>query len=468
MSANNNLPVGLAEMVPGPELVAALSVVDVSDLSAHELVIVAAAWERQSAFVAAQQAEVLAALAGAAEYAECTFPENADATHQHDPVQPAADEASLAMRWSPGHARGRVRVAVELVTICTATLDALRAGLIDSYKAKLICDRTRVLEDAEARRWVEARVLHTAATKTSRQLDERLRAAVIAADPAAAEERRANASAQRCVSRPEPADVGGADGMARMNLEGPAEDLLALFTAVDAAARHARANGDTRTLDQLRFDVLAGLGWTGLDLGHLGCCNSACQPNGASSHPFGHAHGRAATVHVTVPHTVFHTTRTATSDASANIADGPTAPYLHGFGPVTASAVRRVATEGALRRLLTDDADGRLLEYGRSTYTPPQELADYVIARDVTCRFPTCHAPARHGDIDHKHPWDNGGTTGASNTWALHDGHHLGKTHHGFRIYADTAGTTWWITPAGHGYRVDPETVGPIVRPPPC
>ena len=83
----------------------------------------------------------------------------------------------------------------------------------------------------------------------------------------------------------------------------PAEDAAALYTAIDAAARQQqKANPeDKRTLDQLRADVLAGLGWSALRAGHLGCCQPDC----------GHVHqrlgtrrgGRAVTVNVTVAHT---------------------------------------------------------------------------------------------------------------------------------------------------------------------
>jgi hypothetical protein len=58
----------------------------------------------------------------------------------------------------------------------------------------------------------------------------------------------------------------------------PAEDAAALYTAIDAAARQQqKANPeDKRTLDQLRADVLAGLAWSALRAGHLGCCHPAC------------------------------------------------------------------------------------------------------------------------------------------------------------------------------------------------
>ncbi|PZF81409.1 HNH endonuclease signature motif containing protein, partial [Jiangella anatolica] len=89
-------------------------------------------------------------------------------------------------------------------------------------------------------------------------------------------------------------------------------------------------------------------------------------------------------------------------------------------------------------------------------------LAAHVVVRDRTCRFPTCHRPAILAEIDHRIPYERGGTTDPDNTWALHTGHHRAKTWHRFATATDLHGTTWWITPAGHRYPVEPEAIGPI------
>lgn len=135
---------------------------------------------------------------------------------------------------------------------------------------------------------------------------------------------------------------------------------------------------------------------------------------------------------------------------------------LDGYGPITAGAARSIAADATVRRLLTDPADGRLLEYGRTTYAPPAGLAAHIIARDRTCRFPTCQRPATEAEIDHQVPYAQGGTTEPDNTWALHAGHHRAKTWHGFTVTTDSHGTTWWATPAGRRYPVEPEIIGPI------
>ncbi|TDD93968.1 DUF222 domain-containing protein, partial [Jiangella asiatica] len=255
---------------------AALAEVDPAELPTHDVVLVARAWERLKAHAEAQQVRVFAELAARPEYHRCSYPDTAAGTHEHRAVQGAGSEISLALAWSPGRATHRVAAAVELVDDLPATLAALAAGRIDGDKARLIAERTRCLPDLATRRAVEATVLPTAERKTRTALDALLRREVITADPTAAEQRRQSAADRRRVERPEPASPGAEDGMAQLFLYGPAEDLTALWTAIDAAARHTHNRGDHHTLDQLRFDTLTGLGWTALNLGHLGCCHPTC------------------------------------------------------------------------------------------------------------------------------------------------------------------------------------------------
>ncbi|MGH9251798.1 MAG: DUF222 domain-containing protein, partial [Acidimicrobiales bacterium] len=173
----------------------------------------------------------------------------------------------------------------------------------------------------------------------------------------------------------------------------------ALYTAVDAAARrHQKATpDDKRTLDQLRADVLAGLGWSALHAGHLGCCHPSC----AHMHQrLGSRRGRPATINVTVAYTTL-----------IGVDDQPA--HLEGYGPIGAEVARRIAAHGTWRRVLTDPATGAVLDVGRERYLPPPELAEHVIVRDQSCRFPTCAHPAEACDLDHTTPFEQGGATAA-------------------------------------------------------
>lgn len=250
----------VATAPPGAELASLLACVDVTRLSPSGLIEVALARQRQIAHGEAALLRVFAELAARPQYQRCRATDELGAGHAHRAIEAAGDEVSLALRWTPGRAAGRVALAVELLADLPDTFAMLDAGRIDADKARLIAERTRCLPDPDRRRQVEAAVLPDAQTRTRRALDQRLRREVIVADPAGAEDRRRRAVEQRYVSRPEPAAPGGEDGMATLTLCGPAEDLTALWTATDATARHARSEGDPRTLDQLRFDLLTGLG----------------------------------------------------------------------------------------------------------------------------------------------------------------------------------------------------------------
>jgi hypothetical protein len=324
----------------------------------------------------------------------------------------------------------------------------------------------------DLRRQVEAGLLQRAHRLTGTQLRAAARRAVLAADPAGAAQRHQAARAGRYLSPPCPEP----DGMASLLIRMPAEDAAALWTAVDAAARHlhrsadtgstaadntgstgssgtgSAGGGDDRTLDQLRADVLAGLGWSALAAGHLGCCDTDC---GHRHQPLASRRGRPATVHVTVAYTTL-------------IGADEQPAHLHGYGPIGAAAARRIAADGVWRRILTDPATGAVLDVGRDRYSPPPELADHVLVRDQTCRFPTCTRAAEGCDLDHSIPWEHGGVTAAGNLGPLHRGHHNDKTHHGWRLDQPQPGRFVWTAPTGHRYEVDPEIVGLLPQPPPA
>ncbi|MGH4021561.1 MAG: hypothetical protein ACRDT0_20470 [Pseudonocardiaceae bacterium] len=84
---------------------------------------------------------------------------------------------------------------------------------------------------------------------------------------------------------------------------------------------------------------------------------------------------------------------------------------LIGYGPIPAPLAREIATGGTWRRLLTDPASGTLLDYGHTTYTPPDGLADFIRARDLYCRNPICGQRAATADLDHTIPWPEGPTS---------------------------------------------------------
>lgn len=124
---------------------------------------------------------------------------------------------------------------------------------------------------------------------------------------------------------------------------------------------------------------------------------------------------------------------------------------------------RRLARNGVWRRLLTDPATGRLIDYGTTRYTPPQDLRDVIIARDQTCVFPTCSQPAHRCQIDHTIPYPDG-PTGQTNTGPPCGIHHDLKTHRGWLLEQPEEGLFIWTSPVGKRYENEPAQIGPIIE----
>jgi hypothetical protein len=164
----------------------------------------------------------------------------------------------------------------------------------------------------------------------------------------------------------------------------------------------------------------------------------------------GERRGRAVHIGVTVPISTL-----------LGVDDHPA--HVHGYGPVTPDVARRLGADGVRRRLLTDPANGALLDYGTTRCIPPADLADHIVAQDRTCRFPTCTWPAGSCDADHTIPAGAGGPTGPANLGPLHRRHHVDKTHHGWRLIQPEPGRFVWTSPTGHTYEIDPEIIGPLL-----
>ncbi|NEL56668.1 HNH endonuclease signature motif containing protein [Goekera deserti] len=83
-------------------------------------------------------------------------------------------------------------------------------------------------------------------------------------------------------------------------------------------------------------------------------------------------------------------------------------------------------------------------------YEPTPAQRRYVTTRDRTCRHPGCSNKAAAADIDHVHPYDQGGATTCTNLCCLCRRHHRLKTHApGWRFTMTPDGTLTVTTPGG-------------------
>jgi hypothetical protein len=169
----------------------------------------------------------------------------------------AADELAVALACSRYAAERMLVLAHDLTARLPLTAAALNDGLIDAYKAQLIAEATRVLDDAAAAA-AEALVIPHIAGLTPGQIRVRIARAVLKADPDAARARREQAQKDaRVLFWREDAGTAALCGYSL-----PPDEALAADQIVHARARELKAAGLPGTMDQLRarayLDVLLG------------------------------------------------------------------------------------------------------------------------------------------------------------------------------------------------------------------
>lgn len=140
------------------------------------------------------------------------------------------------------------------------------------------------------------------------------------------------------------------------------------------------------------------------------------------------------------------------------LADNPA--EIPGYGPIPAHVARQIARDAQWERWVTDPTTGHLLDLGRSRYTPPAGLREYLAARDGVCRFPGCSRDAWSTDQDHAIAWEQGGATSAQNLGSLCRRHHRLKTVGNWKILQSRAdGSCTWQSPNGSIHVLPPNRV---------
>lgn len=236
------------------------------------------------------------------------------------------------------------------------------------------------------------------------------------------------------------------DGMAWLHLYGPAVEAHAVHARVTAIAKVlGQQDAETRTLDQLRSDVVFDL----LIDGHT------------AAHPE-NARGIRASVAVTTP------VLSLLDDAHATAADPP---VVEGIGPIPIQTARELCGSAHdWMRILTHPETGIVLSVGRDRYKPPPSLRKLVRWRADRCMAPGCHMPASRCEIDHNTAWEHGGHTSLDNLCPLCKGHHTVKHHGGWRVQQiqGSGGAIEWVSPTGRRYVVEPERSVPVFTPDPA
>ncbi len=330
------------------------------------------------------------------------------------PISGAAEELATMLAISPRSADHRLDSAVGL---CDRELlwGALFEGRIDLSKANLIRDLLAEVPDPR-REELELIAIGFGESHTGHQLRRKLLSLTCEKDPD--EVLRKEAVDRRGVWV-RPAGHGMADIHGYLSAE-HAEVFIAalekLAGSPDCADPYEQ--GEARTADQRKADALVGF----LEL-----------------------------------HTTVAVTVDVVISADALIGDNDWTPESKRLGPIGSEVARDLcmSPDARWRRLVTDPVTGQLKAMGTTKYRIPAHVREAIKARDVTCRFPGCHARAEFFDCDHIVPHPAGATC-PDNLAGLCRRHHRTKTFSAWRVHRDPHAPTHdliWTSPLGRTYR---------------
>jgi hypothetical protein len=356
-------------------------------------------------------------------------------------------ELAAAMRVTE-YTAGRLLVLAEALTgRYRAALASLSGGRITEKHAEVFVD---LIDDvpAELRGQVVDRAVELAEAEPVGSFRRALRSLIQTVQAATLEERHREAVRERRIWV-EP----GPDGMGTLSVFGPIVELRAIHGRVTAIAKtitgqrdHAKTHGDhgdTRTMDQVRADVVCDLLIDGT--------TEAVPPE---------ARGIRATVVVTVPALAL------LDDDAAKDCDPP---VVEGIGPIPLSRARELCGgDSKWMRVLTHPETGMILSIGRDRHDPPTALRKLVKWRADRCMGPGCGIPASRCEIDHQIRWTDGGHTSMQNLTPLCKGHHLVKDNTNWTVtqLEGSGGAIQWDSPTGRRYIVKPERRIPVFTTP--
>jgi hypothetical protein len=384
-------------------------------------------------------AERTAALVAFDEAFAATYPSGDSALRER------AENAELAcaLRMPERSVQRLVGEAKALTRDLPATFAALSEGRFSYRHAQVLIDEAAGLE-VEDRAAIERVALGVAGTVTVSQFRTRVRKLREKRTPESMVERVREAHTLRELTL-EPAR----DGMAYLTLFTGAVEATAIYDRATAAAVRASADGDPRTMTQLRVDLAVDallerdstLGLSRTQLEELGLePEEAARIQEAEFGPFA---GIVPTVIVTVP--------------VQTLLGGCEPGALEGVGPIDAATARRLTAQApSLFRLLTDPESGVALSMSRTSYRIPDGLRRWLRIRDGSCRFPMCTIRTSHSDIDHTRDWLLDGPTDHDNLAHLSRGHHTLKHHGGWKLRQTRAGNLEWTSYLGRRYRTEP------------
>jgi hypothetical protein len=421
--------------IPSAHVLEKLSSIDPYSLAPALRIDFLSALERQDGWLFALKQRAITAVAGA----QASVGEGA----LFGVDEAEREDVSTALRLAPSTAQMRIDVARNLVNNLPNTCSALALGEISSAHATVIARETAsAIHDGMSESAIfdiETRAIAYAEFHTPGQVANHVRNSVAKYSPEEFEETVARATTMRRVTC-----YNDADGMSTVVAILPAADAQIVMNSIEAfivradqisqAESTGQALGKSPTLgkdQRLTQDQILTK-----DMKRADALSSVCAQFLSQLDDVVTPHRRPLTINVTVD-----------LPTLLGLAENP--GQLAGYGPIPAAVARELASDGRWKRFITEPQTGNLLDFGRESYEPPQQLKDFLIARDRTCRFPGCRRSALLSDLDHAESWESGGRTSAENIGALCRRHHRLKTHDGWTIESFADGSCTWRSPLG-------------------
>jgi hypothetical protein len=414
-------------------------------------------------------------------------------------IRTVAAEIAAVQRASDRTIERRMAAATVLVDLFPTVWAAQGTGRISAAHSRVITDAGSHLPDT-ARADYAAILIPLAEHESPNRLRPLARRIAERFAPTTITSRHRKARTHRRVWVTE-----SDDGMAALHTHAPAALVHGMFDRLSQmahlirtenlrATRDARRAGhdhtpDTRTVDEIRADLLADLVLTATPTGHDSTDALLTELR--------------AHITITVPlTTLIHTdtgdhsddtatdandTDTDTDDTDAEAeaeADTSSAPptgagagasHLHsppppqpspqpaptppaeldGVVPIDTDTARHLAGNATgWDRVFTHPVTGGALSVDR--YRPSKHLRRHLRARDTRCRFPGCGIPARKSDLDHTQAASTGGTTTHTNLATLCRRHHTLKHHTPWHVEQRQNGVLVWTSPTGRTYTDTP------------
>jgi hypothetical protein len=409
----------------------------------------------------------------------------------------AADELADELHLTPLSAAEQMNYADTVARRLPKTFAALGAGRIHPVHLRIIEDETSILTDKDAAH-ADQVLAEATPGKTFGELRSAAHKLVLQLDPEAVRKRKEAARREAHVRRFRE-DSGNAGMVAR---ELPSAEVLASWQHVEQRALDLRAAGMPGSLQELRVRAYLDLlqERDSRDLAVPGQASAPDQPPPDSQPPTGSGPDGprgsgptpgpgptggsagpsvAALVTITIPWVTSQGRSELPGEADGfGVLDGDEARDL------AAAAARHPRTRWCLTALNPDGTaaahaclpgrhppaglarlTGPLLPVVRGPcdhahaevgYHPSRKLAHLIRARNGRCTAPGCTRPAARCDLDHTHPWDQGGPTCDCNLAPLCRHHHRAKQSEGWQLTQPGPGVLVWHTPSGRTYTTVP------------